>query len=65
MIRRAFSAAAKAGPRGTVSIFQIPVNLGQPLLGPDKAPKLLLENGLPGILESSGWGTKMMPLLGV
>jgi arginase len=66
MIRRAFSAATAAatkGPRGTVSLFQIPVNLGQPFLGPDKAPKLLLESGLTDILAASGWGTKMMPVI--
>lgn len=71
MIRRAFSATASrtgsiestVGPRGTVSLFQIPVNLGQPYLGPDKAPALLIEKGLPNLLKSSGWGTKMMPVI--
>ena len=46
-----------------ISLFQIPVNLGQPLLGPDRAPALLLENGLQKSLESNGWDVKLLPVI--
>ena len=60
MLLRRFSSGIT---NSTISLFQIPVNLGQPLLGPDRAPALLLENGLLKSLESNGWDVKLFPAI--
>jgi len=39
----------------TVSLLSVPLNLGQPFLGPDKSPILLKEHGLLQLLASCGW----------
>ena len=39
----------------TVSVISVPVNLGQPFMGPDRAPHLLKENGLNSVLANCGW----------
>jgi len=56
-MRRAY---AKFSHRKT-SLISLPVNLGQPLLGPDRSPSLLMENGLLSILESLGWQVTQVP----
>jgi arginase len=38
-----------------VSILPIPVHLGQPHVGTDMSPAMLLNSGLQGILEENGW----------
>ena len=45
----------------TVSVISIPMNLGQPFLGPDLTPHLLKEHGLSSLLSSCGWRTEMVP----
>lgn len=39
----------------TVSVISVPMNLGQPFLGPDLTPRLMRENGLNSLLSSCGW----------
>ena len=39
----------------TVSVLSVPVNLGQPFMGPDRAPELLKEHGLNALLAASGY----------
>jgi hypothetical protein len=34
------------------SVIKLPVNLGQPMLGPDRSPAMLIENGLFALLAS-------------
>ena len=43
------------------SLISFPVNLGQPLLGPDRSPQLLKENGLLPILKDLGWNINEAP----
>ena len=43
------------------SLISFPVNLGQPLLGPDRSPQLLKENGLLPILKDLGWSVNEAP----
>jgi arginase len=43
------------------SIISVPMNLGQPSLGLDTAPKALIEGGLKGILGDIGWRIKLLP----
>ena len=45
----------------TTSLISLPVNLGQPFLGPDKTPNQLLDNGLIKLLTSSGWKVNQLP----
>ena len=45
----------------TVSVISVPVNLGQPFLGPDLTPHLLKEHGLSQLLASCGWRSEMVP----
>jgi arginase len=45
----------------TVSVISVPMNLGQPFLGPDQTPKLMKENGLSSLLTSCGWRIDMEP----
>jgi arginase len=47
----------------TVSLISLPVNLGQPLLGPDKAPSLLFNHGLIPLLSSLDWRILQVPEL--
>eukprot|EP01035_Chromulina_nebulosa_P018570 gene18570-24294_t len=46
---------------GTVSVFSVPINLGQPYLGPDKSPSLLYNSGLRKLLGNCGWRVKQIP----
>jgi len=46
---------------GTVSVFSIPINLGQPYLGPDKSPSLIYNSGLLKLLGNCGWRVKQIP----
>lgn len=48
-----------------VSLFQIPMNLGQPLLGPDKAPTLIMEHGLTQQLSNMGYRVEQIPEINV
>jgi arginase len=45
----------------TVSLISLPVNLGQPLLGPDRTPRLLRENGLLDVIKDCGWRVNSIP----
>jgi arginase len=45
----------------TVSVISVPMNLGQPFLGPDLTPRLMRENGLNSLLSSCGWRIDMEP----
>ena len=59
MIRRSlrlFSTSSK-----TVSVISVPCNLGQPFLGPDQGPKLLIESGLFGLLADCDYRIKQIP----
>jgi arginase len=47
-----------------LSLVKIPVSLGQPFLGLDQAPRLLLEAGLLQLLADSGWRVKQLPSIG-
>jgi len=53
--------AKTAKTMDTVSLLQVPVNLGQPFLGPDRSPNVLLENGLLQLLGSCGWRVSQVP----
>jgi len=53
--------AKAAKTTDTVSLLQMPVNLGQPFLGPDRSPNVLLENGLLQLLGSCGWRVSQVP----
>lgn len=46
-----------------VSVLSVPMNLGQPSLGLDKAPQALIDSGLPKLLGKIGWRMKMLPPL--
>jgi hypothetical protein len=50
-MRRTFSRLRAS----TVSLLSVPINLGQPLLGPDKTPALLKDAGLLQVLMNCGW----------
>lgn len=39
----------------------MPVNLGQPFLGPDQSPNLLKQSGLVGLLGEWGWDVRSVP----
>jgi arginase len=43
------------------SVISVPMNLGQPSLGLDTAPKALIEGGLKGVLGDIGWRIKLLP----
>ena len=58
-MRRAFSTVSRV--RQNVSLFTVPINFGQPLTGPDKAPSLLINGGLLNILDKQGWDVKRFP----
>jgi arginase len=45
----------------TLSLVSVPVNLGQPLLGPDKTPLILRQHGLLDLLKSCGWRVNSVP----
>lgn len=45
----------------TVSLISIPMNLGQPFLGPDLTPQRLREHGLNDLLKSCGWRVDVEP----
>lgn len=45
------------------SLLSIPMNLGQPSLGLDKAPQALIDSGLPKLLGKIGWRLKLVPPL--
>lgn len=47
----------------TVSVLSYPVNLGQPLIGPDRSPSLLKEHGLLKNLSALGWRVDHVPKL--
>ena len=55
-MRRAYAKFSKK-----TSLISLPVNLGQPLLGPDRSPSLLMENGLLSMLGSLGWQVIQVP----
>lgn len=55
-MRRTMQRSAK-----TVSVLSVPMNLGQPFLGPDLTPHLLKEHGLSELLASCGWRVIMEP----
>lgn len=61
MIRRSFSEGLKRIGRQNVSLFSIPVNVGQPLLGPDKAPTLIKSQGLMDNLDALNWKVTEFP----
>lgn len=44
-----------------VSIFSIPMNLGQPFLGPDQTPSMLVEHGLLQMLGNLGYRIHQVP----
>ena len=48
---------------GKVSILPVPVHLGQPHLGTNLSPAMLLGSGLQGILEKIGWKVTVHPSL--
>ena len=60
MLRRAFSVGVKRVGRQNVTVFSIPVNVGQPLLGPDKAPTLMKAHGLIDNLDALNWNVKSL-----
>jgi arginase len=41
-----------------VSVISVPVNLGQPLLGPDRTPNALIANGLLDLLSTCKWNVE-------
>lgn len=53
-MRRSFSLLSRRS-NNTCSIFQIPLSLGQPLLGTCSAPQELMEAGLVSSLSELGW----------
>lgn len=58
-MKRFFSSSAIRS--NICSVWSIPINLGQPLLGPDKAPALLHRAGLTNLLTSCGWRVAIQP----
>ena len=50
-----------AAARPQVSLLSMPVNLGQPFLGPDLSPNLLKQSGLLGLLHDWGWEVRAVP----
>lgn len=55
-MRRAFTKYSK-----TTSLISLPVSLGQPLLGPDRSPSMLMDNGLLSMLGNLGWRVLQAP----
>lgn len=55
-MRRAYTKFARK-----TSLISLPVNLGQPLLGPDLSPSLLMGNGLMSMLKSLDWEVIKVP----
>lgn len=45
----------------TVSLISVPLNLGQPFLGPDLSPILLKDHGLLKLLANCGWRVHTQP----
>lgn len=45
----------------TCSVISLPVNLGQPFLGPDRAPQLIKDAGLLQLLSKCGWRVQEEP----
>lgn len=60
-MRRFFSSSAALNSGRVCSVWSIPINLGQPLLGPDKAPSLLQKAGLNNILKQCDWRVDIQP----
>ena len=60
-MRRTLFRCAKQSGTKTVSVLSVPVNLGQPFMGPDRAPELLKEHGLNTMLASSGYRIVVEP----
>ena len=57
----AFKSFSSIKRPNTVSLLSVPLNLGQPFLGPDKSPILLKEHGLLQLLASIGWRVEQEP----
>eukprot|EP01041_Mallomonas_annulata_P002860 gene2860-5622_t len=45
----------------TVSVISVPINLGQPRLGPDLTPSALFQHGLANLLSSCNWRIEQIP----
>jgi len=45
----------------TVSVMSVPISLGQPFLGPDRSPGMLMDNGLIQLLAKLGWRVNLVP----
>jgi len=45
----------------TVSLISVPLNLGQPFLGPDLSPSLIKDHGLLKLLAQCGWRVQAEP----
>ena len=66
---RLYQAAARIRPSpvlavrhaGTASVLSVPISLGQPYLGPDRTPALLMEKGLTKMLADCGWRVSLIP----
>ena len=46
---------------GTASVLSVPISLGQPFLGPDRSPGMLMDKGLIKMLAGCGWRVKILP----
>lgn len=44
-----------------LTLISVPINLGQPLLGPDLTPSYLLDGGLLDLLHTCGWNVNQVP----
>ena len=60
-LRTAETACSSTRGVRTAAIIRVPISLGQPLLGPDRSPQLLLERGLLKMLDECGWATEVLP----
>ena len=45
----------------TASVMSVPISLGQPFLGPDRSPGLLMDKGLIQLLGNCGWRVSLVP----
>jgi len=46
---------------GTASVLSVPISLGQPFLGPDRSPGMLMDKGLIKMLAECGWRVQILP----
>jgi hypothetical protein len=56
-VTRGLSKATTKATR-TCSIIPVPISMGQPLIGVEKTPDLLLKHGLINVLKDNGWKYK-------